>query len=254
VRYPLLWWEEFGSVRRARHIISISPYVREAFDGHIRGAVYPIENPIKDSFFRLPDCAEPGRLLCVGHLDPRKAPHVAVEALAHLTDEFPQAQLRLAGATTPGDPYLAHLTGLIHRRGLDERVHLLGQLEEAQLLDEYSRCAALVLASRQETSPMVIQQAMAAGKPVVATRVGGIPYLVQTGETGLLVEKDDAAGLAEALRKTLSDEARRGRMGAAGRREAERRFRAADIARQTRDIYYAIANETGSHARDLRRH
>ena len=94
---------------------------------------------------------------------------------------------------------------------------------------------------------MVIQQAMAAGKPVVATRVGGVPYLVHQEHTGLLVEYGDVGEFAGAISRLLTDAPLRRKVGLAARAEAERRFRATDVARRTRQIYYAIMEE-GKHA------
>lgn len=90
---------------------------------------------------------------------------------------------------------------------------------------------------------MVIEQAMAAGKAVVATRVGGVPYLVSHGRTGLLVEHGDIAGLAEAIILLLTNDGLRARIGVQAKEEASRRFRAEVVARQTYDVYRKILEE-----------
>lgn len=87
---------------------------------------------------------------------------------------------------------------------------------------------------------MVIAQAMAARVPVVATRVGGVDYLVDDGRTGFVVEFGDIEGLADAMTRLLADAKLRTQMGAAGRCEADRRFRADVVARQTRAVYDQI--------------
>ena len=84
---------------------------------------------------------------------------------------------------------------------------------------------------------MVIEQAMAARVPVVATRVGGVDYLVDHGRTGFVVEFGDVEGLAGAMSRVLTDADLRTQMGEAGRVEADRRFRAEVVARQTRQVY-----------------
>ena len=71
-----------------------------------------------------------------------------------------------------------------------------------QALEE---CQILVLPSQAEVSPMIVQEAMAAGKPVVATAVGGVPYLVEDGGSGILVPYGDAEELAQALEKLLTN-------------------------------------------------
>jgi glycosyltransferase involved in cell wall biosynthesis len=94
-----------------------------------------------------------------------------------------------------------------------------------------------VLPSRGENLPIAILEAMAAALPVVATRVGGVPEVVVDGETGLLVEPEDAAELAEALDRVASDEAFRQRLGQAGATRIVEHFDARSTARQMVELY-----------------
>lgn len=242
MRAPLTARAEKASVRRARHLISISPYIQEEFGSLTRGTVYPIENPIAEKYFMLPDLGEPGRVLFAGYINRRKSVHHLIQAMALVRDRVPTACLRLAGAVDGGS-YWQIVQAAVKDFNLEGCVNFLGCLDEDHLFEEYERCELLVLSSSQETAPMVIQQAMAAGKPVVATRVGGVPYLVHHEHTGLLVEYGDVDGLAEAISHVLSDGALRRSMGRTAREEAVRRFRAADISRQTRQIYHTISKE-----------
>jgi glycosyltransferase involved in cell wall biosynthesis len=84
---------------------------------------------------------------------------------------------------------------------------------------------------------MIFQQAMAAGVPVVATRAGGIPSIVTDDQSGILIAPDDLRQLAEALRVTLGDPARRSRFADAGRRIALERFTATRAAARTLEVY-----------------
>lgn len=245
VRCPLITREEKAVVRGARHIIAISPYIQEEFGSLIRATVYPIENPIADEFFKLHSREEVGRILYAGYIDERKSVHHLIQAMVRVCDCVPAVQLRLAGRAGKAS-YWQLVQEVVKNLGLEEKVHFLGLLDEDHLLEEYERCALLILPSRQETAPMVIQQAMAAGKPVVATRIGGIPYLVSHGETGLLVDYGDIAGLAEAIIHILSDDVLRARMGEQARKKALQRFHAAVVARQTYEVYQKVFEE---HAR-----
>jgi glycosyltransferase involved in cell wall biosynthesis len=245
VRYPLIRREERVGIKVARHIISISPYVEQEFASAIHGRVYPIENPISDAFFDLSSQERPYRLLFAGHISPRKGVYHLIQAMSMVCKQFPRVELHLAGRVVHEyDPtYSQTIQETIRDRQLEDHVVFTGQLDEADLLREYSECAVFVLPSRQETAPMVIEQAMAAGKAVVATRVGGVPYLVSHGQTGLLVEHGDVAGLAEAIASLLSDAALRVRMGAQAKEEASRRFRAEVVARQTYEVYRRLYDE-----------
>jgi glycosyltransferase involved in cell wall biosynthesis len=243
VRRPLITREEKGSVRRARYIIAISPYIQQEFGSLIRAAVYPIENPVADKFFEIQNREEAGRVLYAGHIDENKSAHHLIQAIASVRDGLPATQLYLAGGAN-NDSYWQHIQTMVKDLDLEDSVHFLGRLDEDRLLNEYEKCALLVLPSRQETAPMVIQQAMAAGKPVIATRVGGIPYLIDHEHTGLLVEYGDVAGLANAIQRLLCDRSLRQKIGLAGRKVAAQRFRAADVARHTRQVYYTVLKES----------
>ena len=239
VRRPLITREEKNCVRRARHIIAISPYVREVFGSLIRAQVYLIENPVAPKFFQAQNREEAGRILFAGRIADGKGVHHLVEALPRVLDCVPTARLRVAGGVDDG--YYGELVqSTIQELGLGNHVDLLEQLDEEHLVEEYERCALLVLPSRQETAPMVIEQSMAAGKAVVATRVGGVPYLVSQGETGLIVDYGDGAELADAITRVLSNDAWRARLGEQAKKESVRRFRAEVVARQTYKVYREI--------------
>ncbi len=244
VRRPLIAREERASIRGARHLIAISPYVQQEFGSLIRGKVYIIENPVRDEFFQLADEVVPGRILFAGHVDRNKSPHLLIRALSKVRASFPAAHIHVAG-TPYEDDYWQELQTDVIRLGLQEHVRFLGALPEQRLLQEYAQCALLALPSRQEMAPMVIQQAMAAGKPVVGSRIGGIPYLVAPGETGYLVDYGDVEGLAQAIVPLLKDEDLRARLGARARAVAQTRFRAEDVAQRTLAVYRSILN---SHA------
>ncbi len=130
-------------------------------------------------------------------------------------------------ATVVGEgPQRPFLTGI-------PSVELAGERDDVP--DVLARADVFVLSSRSEGMPISVLEAMAAGLPVVATAVGGVPEIVVDGETGLLVPAGDADALADALRRLLADAALRRRQGAAGRRRAELlfdvpRFRAAHLA------------------------
>jgi glycosyltransferase involved in cell wall biosynthesis len=108
---------------------------------------------------------------------------------------------------------------------LRERVPgALGMLSHDQLLPQYARAAVVACPSRREGFGVVCVEAMAHGRPVVAGAVGGLLDLVVDGETGLLVEPGDVAGLRAALERLLGDAELRRRLGEAGRRRVQEHF------------------------------
>lgn len=238
--------EERWAVRRAKHVISISPFIQSTFNGQIRGRVYDIENPIDNAFFNVVPHRKPGQLLFIGRLIPRKGVHTLLQAFAQLHQQMPQARLRIAGGSNfsnePGH-YPHQLKQFIAENGLQNAVIFLGELDKTALLKEYAHCSALVLSSVVETAPMVIMEAMAAGQPVVSTDVGGARYLVEHGQSGLIVPTDNPLALGEALYQVLSDEATLETMGHRAREIARQRFHAQVVAARTREIYCRILKD-----------
>jgi glycosyltransferase involved in cell wall biosynthesis len=244
-RQLLVGWMERTSIAAARHLIAISPYVVDEFGPIIRGQVHHLENPIDEKFFALRNREQANTVLFAGRIIPRKGALELIQAIERIRRHVPGVQLRMAGgpleSQAPG--YMAMVEDYVRAHGLIDHVIFLGQLGEADLLNEYETCALMALPSKQETAPMAIEELMAAGKPIVSTRVGGIPYLVDRGRTGLTVEPGDVEGLASAITRLLLDGDLRRRMGRAARSEAERRFRVGHIATRTRDIYYQAISQ-----------
>jgi len=105
------------------------------------------------------------------------------------------------------------------------------------LADCYARADVVLLTSRQETAPLVVSEAMAAGRPLVATRAGGVPLMVRDGVTGFLTDPGDVVGLAQATLALLVQPDRCRAFGEAARAEAEQRFRLAVVVERTMALY-----------------
>jgi glycosyltransferase involved in cell wall biosynthesis len=110
----------------------------------------------------------------------------------------------------------------LHTYAASEHIALLG--ERSDVAEQLAQSDVFVLASRSEGMPLSVLEAMAAGLPVVASSVGGIPELVVSGETGLLVRPGDIDALAAALHTVLADRELRRAMGDAGRARAQHLF------------------------------
>lgn len=235
--------EEQRAVKRAKHVISISPFIQRTFNGQIQGRIYDIENPIDDAFFNVEQSSDPCRLLFVGRLIPRKGVHTLLQAFAHLHQRIPQATLYLAGGgsfSNEDKGYPQQLKEFVAENGLATAVTFLGELDKAALLEEYSRCSGLVLSSVVETAPMVIMEAMAAGKAIISTDAGGARYLVEHGKTGFIVPPNDADALGEALYQALKDETALREMGCQAREVAKQRFHASIVAAKTKEVYLKV--------------
>lgn len=219
---------------RAKHVIAISPYVVSYYRGRITGCVYDIPNAIAPAYFQVTRRPEKGRLLFAGRISLGKGVIDLIQAIAE--ERQVVRKLILAG-TVPDKDFEFRLRNAISETSQADRVELAGLLNEATLLDEFARAFALVLPSYQETAPMVIQQAMAAGVPVVATRVGGIPDMIEHGISGLLFEPGDSGELGRLLKRLHEEPELSGRLSAAARMRAFERYTAQKVAAATRASY-----------------
>jgi glycosyltransferase involved in cell wall biosynthesis len=126
---------------------------------------------------------------------------VLLDALARLRDEGIEFRCTLVG----DGPLRPRIEARVRTMRLGRAVKLAGSLEPDRVAEMYQTADVIVLASFSEGVPVVLMEAMAYGRPVVATRVGGVPELVQDGQHGLVVPPGDAEALACALRRVLDD-------------------------------------------------
>ena len=152
-------------------------------------------------------------LVAIGRLAGQKGFHLLIEAMALAAPALPGLRLTLIG----DGPLRAALEADILARGLQDRIHLTGWLDEQALRQHLTQATALVLPSFAEGLPMVLMEAMATSRPVIATAIAGVPELV-TPDSGWLVPAGDVQALADALASlAATPPAKLTEMGAAAR-------------------------------------
>lgn len=184
-----------------------------------------------------PPCAEPvtsaGRLLCVARLSEEKGHLVLFDALKALQAEGIPFHCTLVG----DGPMRAALEGRAKDIGLAQHVTFKGALAPPEVAKCYAQCDAVLLASFGEGIPMVLMEAMSHGRPVVSTRVGGIPELVEHGTNGLVVSPGSVRELTNALIYLLKDPARAAEMGRAALDTVRTRFNLDMSADKLRELF-----------------
>ena len=190
--------------------------------------------------------AEPGApvILTVGRLYRQKGLEYFVQAAAQIHHEVPQARFWIAGEG-------------VHRGQLEAQIQSLGLEGVVTLLGGQRDIAAIMAASDVFVMPSlgegfgyVLLEAMALAKPVVATRVGGMPEIVRDGETGWLVPPRQPAAIATAVLKILNDPDLGARFGAQGRKLVASRFGATQVAAQMAQVFRRVAATRGSESAD----
>lgn len=178
-------------------------------------------------------------VLFVGRLASNKGLLRLAEAFGLLARSDPTATLVLIGADGGALPAFE---AKVRALGLESRVRRLGFLEsEAELAQAYAEARCAALPSDYEAFGLVLLEALAQGTPVVASRVGGIPEIVEDGRTGLLVPPGEVDPLAEALARLWADPALGRRLGEAGRIEVVPRFTWERLADRLDRIYREVA-------------
>jgi glycosyltransferase involved in cell wall biosynthesis len=162
-------------------------------------------------------------LLYVGLIGRRKGVLDLVRAFARIVEEEPEAALALAGREE--EPYASEVKALVKELGLEGSVRFLGPIPNEDVVHLMRACDLFLHASRGgEGIPRAVLEAMACGKPVVATQGGGVREAVRDGEAGYTVEVGDVDGLAEAAIRLLRDEELRRRLGKNARLMVEEEF------------------------------
>jgi glycosyltransferase involved in cell wall biosynthesis len=170
----------------------------------------------------------------VARLQPEKGVANFLKAAARVARHFPEAHFVIAG----DGPLRQELVALAEDLGLRDRVRFLGFRSDASEL--MGSLDVLVVPSLTEGSPLVTLEAMAAGVPVVASAVGGIPDQIRDGKEGLLVAPGDTGAMAEAIAALLRDPARARTLAEAGRRRATSEFGHAVMVRRIEDVYREV--------------
>lgn len=182
------------------------------------------------AFVTSPQPREP-LLLLVGRDCFRKGLPVLLSALRRLRSRLPELRLEVIGDEYPH----GRRAGKILAAGLP--VRFLPGMPTAELRERYARAAALILPSYQEAFGLVLLEAMAAGLPVVASRVGGIPELVEDGVNGLLFTCGRAEELAEKIKMLMTEPKLRERLAQAGRETIPGRFDLPRLAAGLEQVY-----------------
>jgi len=172
----------------------------------------------------------------VGRLEGQKSPLDLLAAFVPVAGERPETHLVYVGEGS----WRGELEASIARAGLSGRVHLTGLRRDVpELMRAFD---VFALASRWEGLPRVFPQAMAAGLPIVATRVDGAPDAVTPGENGWLVDVGDMAAMARCLRALACDPAMARRMGAAGRARVDE-FAVERMVEELAELYAALSTK-----------
>jgi glycosyltransferase involved in cell wall biosynthesis len=174
----------------------------------------------------------------VARLAPIKDYRTLITAAARVIHQFPDTRFLIVGDTSGADNYRRHFAEvqeMLRAEGIADHFTFTGFRDDVTRL--VGAMDIVTLVTHSEGLPLVLLEAMAQEKPVVATAVGGIPEIVHDGRTGLLHDHEDAVGLANAFLSLLGDAARRRELGLAAREYVEANFRNERFAGELARLY-----------------
>jgi D-inositol-3-phosphate glycosyltransferase len=178
-------------------------------------------------------------LLFVGRPDPLKGGDLLIRTARLLRQP---ATVVMVGGNLDGDPELERLQAQAHAEGAEEDIHFIGAVPQEELPTYYNAADVMVVPSHYESFGLVAVEALACGTPVVASKVGGLQYIVQDNENGYLIPWRCAGLFAEKIDAVLSDSALLEQFRSAARPSVTRySWRA--VAAQIRQVYYCLTTE-----------
>lgn len=207
--------------KHAYRIVSPSGYLKHEFETRGYHGIVEIPNNIEisDCEFKKRDSFSP-KLLWVRAFDKTYNCEMAVEVLRLLLKTYPEASLCMIGPDKDGS--MQSTIDLAKRYGISDRLKITGRLSKSDWHNVAKEYDIFISTTNFDNTPVSVIEAMALGLPVVSTNVGGMPFLINDGNDGYLVEKNNAAEMAECITGIIRNPAENTQLSLRARRKAER--------------------------------
>jgi len=199
-----------------------------------------IPQGINDEYFSLPDEYEKLELLSVGSLNSRKGHLFLIKAVEKIIIDFPGIELNIVGIITDNN-YYNKINKYVIDNNLNKNIKFYTDIDNEKLKTFFRKSNIFVLHSEEESQGIVFCEAMACGKPIVATHVGGVPYVVKNGENGFLSAYSDTKKFSENIKTIIRDEVLRNKFSKKNR-EVAKQYSWSLITSKILDLYYKIVN------------
>jgi len=235
--WTLQTWLEIFSIPRFDGVVCITEYTRKNITDLAR-KTWVVPNAVDQSFFdiiRKP--VEPTEIIVVAHIQERKNQNFFLQAISPLAEKV-DFRVKFFGCGTSDHSYGRDFFSLLASRPW---ASFGGMIRREQLRDVFSRASLLVLPSLEDNCPMSVLEAMAAGVPVIASAVGGIPELICHGQTGLLIDPRSSTSILTSMERILFNPAFASGLADAAKIEARTRFHPRSIAEAHLNIYRELA-------------
>lgn len=202
---------EFLIISCCRVLIVDTKYVAESIEKYKKqGKIFRlpvckiIPQGINSVYFELENCPVKHQILSIGALNKRKGHLILIDALLKVKEVFPEVRLIIAGAMA-NPSYFHQMQLKIEQYSLESNIQIYPDASFEMIKEFYASSELFVLHSEEESQGIVLCEALAAGKPIISTNVGGIPWVVEPGKNGLLSDFGDIDAFAYNIISLLSD-------------------------------------------------
>ncbi len=231
------------TIPRSNGVVCITRYTRNAVGGLAKKS-WVVPNAVNSRFFDLqaaPARNEPPTGLCIGAVCARKNQNQFIGALDPLA-AVKKFKMIFLGRAERKSGYAGEFFRLLKDRSWCEYPGFAGDFDKLKVY--FQMASFLALPSLEDNCPMVVLEAMAAGVPVIAAKVGGVPDLIEDGKTGLLCDPLDGASLRNAVAQLLNEPDLGRHLAAEAKKQARERFHPTVIARRHLEIYREVLGRT----------
>lgn len=226
------------TVPRSGGVVCITRYTQEAVSGEAK-RTWVVPNAVDSSFFEVNSRPADTMVLCVGHVCLRKNQNAFIQALDPLAEKR-RFQVLFLGQVSPGRAYDDEFLALVRARPW---CAYGGFADREKLKEHFRRATLLVLPCLEDNCPMVVLEAMAAGTPVIASRVGGIPDLIADGRTGIFCDPLEPATFRDTVEKLLANSEFSQTIAGQAKVNARDRFHPQVVARRHLEIYREVVSK-----------
>lgn len=199
-----------------------------------------IPQGINDDYFSLSDDYEKFKLLSVGSFNSRKGHYFLIKSVEKIIKSFPEIELNIIGVITD-NKYFNEINEYVIENNLSDNIKFYTDIDNDKLKTFFIKSNIFVLHSEEESQGIVFCEAMACGKPIVATHVGGVPYVVKSGENGLLSAYSDAKSFSNNIKTIICDDVLRNKFSKNNKGVAKK-YSWSFISSEILDLYFKIAN------------
>jgi glycosyltransferase involved in cell wall biosynthesis len=238
--YSQSFWRKFNKMLLKKHVnalVTPSMALNRGLRNYGLESIY-IPNYVDTSvFLPLLPGTDGKRILCAGQLFATKGVHNLLRAFQNVLVKIPSARLDIVGE----GPEKESLEQLCASLQIQNAVMFHGKVPHKELTHYYSKANVVVLPSViADNCPLVVLEAMASSRPVIGSRIGGIPELILENETGLLFNPGDVDELSEKIIQLLLNPEKAEMMGRLGRELVEKEFSAQKHIKRILDLYYSL--------------